>query len=210
MSGLQQPLRASPTPLGWGRRHRKAKQLTKRPVVISEPRSLGRCPFDPSPLPGSATPEAQRAMHPAEVVYGANQPHPCLQGRPLTRRRPRPAHQRSQPGAKGGLKSLDVGGVDDRGGGALGRPQPGSHFSFRTAHDAPNHPGYPSPSVALDRLGYHEAFRQKKPRTTSLAGANRRAKHLERLLRVSCQPISAKQKDIESAAGAHTFEERTN
>src|SRR5215204_166677 len=56
-------------------------------------------------------------------------------------------------------------------------------------------------------LGDHEAFRQKESRTPYLAGAKRLAKDLERLLRVTGQPIGAKQEGLESATGAHTFEQ---
>ena len=81
------------------------------------------------------------------------------------------------------MKPLDVGGVDL---GVLASPlgalQPSLHCLLRSAHDALNHSYHPSPGVVLDHVGYHQALRQKKPRTSSLAGAKRLAKYLERLL----------------------------
>jgi hypothetical protein len=56
-------------------------------------------------------------------------------------------------------------------------------------------------------LGYHQTLRQKEPRAPSLAGAKRLAEHLERLLGVARKSIGAKQKSLESATGAHAFEE---
>src|SRR5215211_8161804 len=149
-------------------------------------------------------------MPTAEVVGRPDQPHARLQRPPATSRRPGPPGQRRQPGAERSLKSLDVGGVDHRAFAPLRAQEPSLDRLFSAAHYAPKNPDHPSPSVALDRLGDHEAFWQKESRTPSLAGAKRLAKDLERLLRVTGQPIGAKQKGLESATGAHTFEQRAN
>jgi hypothetical protein len=135
MSSLQQPSRSSPAPLGYGGRgNGEAQQFVYRPAVIGEPRSLSRGSFDPSPvLGGVASYQPQRAMRSAEVVDRPDQPHARLQRRSLTRRRTSPAHQRSQPRAKGGLQPLDIRGVDYRGGGALSRPQAGCHLGLHTS-----------------------------------------------------------------------------
>lgn len=80
-------------------------------------------------------------------------------------RRPSPTCQRSQPGAQGSLKPLDiVGGVDHRASTAMRGAQSRPHRRFRTAHHAPNHPSYPSSGIAFDRLGYQETLRQKESR----------------------------------------------
>src|SRR5215218_4993030 len=149
-------------------------------------------------------------MPTAEVVGRPDQPHARLQRPPARSRRPGPSRQRGQPGAQGGLKPLDVGGVDHRAFAPLRTDETSLDRLFSAAHYTPKNPDHPSPSVALDRLGDHEAFWQKESRTPSLAGAKRLAKHLERLLRVTGQPIGAKQKGLESATGAHTFEQRAN
>ena len=212
MSSLQQPSRSSPAPLGWSRRDGKDEQLVKRPTMIGESRVLSRSSFDPSPLPGAAIPrQPYRAMPTAEVVGRPDQPHARLKRPPLTSRRPGPSRQRGQPGAQGGLKPLDVGGVDHRAFASLRTDQTSIDRLFSATHYyTPKNPDHPSPSVALDRLGDHEAFWQKESWTTSLAGAKRLAKDLERLLRVTGQPIGAKQKGLESATGAHAFEQRAN
>jgi hypothetical protein len=155
MSSLQQPLRSSSAPLGWTGRNSKDKQLIKRPAVVGESRGLSRSTLDP--VVGacnhpSFVRKTQATMHPTEVVDGAHQPHPRLKRDLLRRRRPTPAHQRSQPGAKGGLQALYVGGVDHRGGGALGGPQPLSHLGLRAAHDTPENSNHPPPGVAFDGL----------------------------------------------------------
>ncbi len=214
MSSLQKPLRSSSAPLGWTRRNGKDKQLIKRPAVIGEPRSLSRSPLDPvvgaCDLP-SVVRKTQSTMRPAEVVDGAHQPHPRLKRRLLTHHRPAtPAHQRSQPGAKGGLQPLDIRGVDHRLLSALGGPQPLSHLSLRTAHDAPENSNHPPLGVAFDGLSDHDSFRQKESRTAALSGAKWLTQYLQRLLGVSCQPICAKQKGLESATGTHAFEQRAN
>ena len=186
MSSLQQPPRSSSAPLGWTRRNGKAQQLVKRPAVIGEPRGLSWSSLDPSPLLGGAIPrQPQRAMPTAEVVDRPYKPHARLKRTPPTSRHSSPPRQRRQPGAKGGLKSLDVGCVDHRAFASLCRDQSSLHRLLRTADDAPNHPDHPSPSVALDRLGDHEALGQEESRTPPLAGAKRLAQHLERLLRVT-------------------------
>jgi hypothetical protein len=180
MSGLQQPSGSSPASLGYGSwGNGKAQQFVKRPAVISEPCSLSRGSFDPSTLGGPTLYQPQRAMRTAKVVDRPDQPHPTLHRSPLTRPRTRFAHQRDKPGAESGLKSLDVGGVDDRCGTALGASEPLSHFSLRAANHAPKDPDHPSAGIPLERLGDHETLRQKKPRPSSLAGANRLAKYLE-------------------------------
>src|SRR5215212_1477280 len=150
-------------------------------------------------------------MPTAEVVGRPDQPHARLQRPPVTSRRPGPSRQRGQPRTQGGLKPLDVGGVDHRAFAPLRTDEPSLDRLFSAAHYyTPKNPDHPSPSVALDRLGDHEAFWQKESRTSYLAGAKRLAKHLERLLRVTGQPVGAKQKGLESATGAHAFEQRAN
>ena len=163
MSGLQQPSGSSPASLGYGSwGNGQAQQFVKRPAVISEPCSLSRGSLDPSTLGvGPALYQPQRAMRSAKVVDRPDQPHPSLHRSPLTRRRTRFAHQRDKPGAESGLKSLDVGGVDERCGSALGGSEPLSHFSLRAADHAPKDPDHPSAGVPLHRLGDHEPLRQR-------------------------------------------------
>src|SRR5215210_578127 len=132
-------------------------------------------------------------MPTAEVVGRPYKPHARRKRPPVTSRRPGSPPQRGQPGAQSGLKPLDVGGVDHRAFAPLRTDEPSLDRLFGAAHyHTPKNPDHPSPSVALDRLGDHEAFRQKESRTPYLAGAKRLAKHLERLLRVTGQPVGAK------------------
>src|SRR5215207_500701 len=149
-------------------------------------------------------------MPPAEVVGRPDQPHARLKRPPLTSRRTGPSRQRGQPRTQSGLKPLDVRGVDHRAFTPLRTDETSLDRLFSAAHYTPKTPDHPSPSVALDRLGDHEAFWQKESRTSYLAGAKRLAKHLERLLRVTGQPVGAEQKSLESATGAHAFEQRAN
>src|SRR3712207_1032032 len=161
MSSLQQPSRSSPAPLRRSRRNGKAEQSVKRPAVGSEPSSLSRSSFDPSLMLGSATLwQPQRAVHPAEVVDRSDQPHPGLQRSLLTNRCASPTYQRGKPGTQGGLKPLDIRGVDHRIFTSLRTDKPSPHRLLCANDDAPNHPDHPSSGVPLDRLGYHEAFGQ--------------------------------------------------
>ena len=176
--------------------------------MISEPCGLSGGSLDPSPLGDAIPSQPQGAMPTAEVVNRPYKPHARLKRTPLTSRRPSPPGQRRQPGAEGGLKSLDVGCVDHRAFTSLCRGQPGVHRRLRTAHDAPKDPDHSSPSVALDRLGDHEALRQKESWTTPLAGAKRLAQHAQSLLRVARKSVSAKQQALKCSTSTHTSKER--
>src|SRR5687768_1205675 len=101
-------------------------------------------------------------MPTAEVVSRPYKPHARLKRPPLTSRRPGPPRQRGQPGAQGGLKPLDVGSVDHRAFASLRTDQTSIDRLFSATHYyTPKNPDHPSPSVALDRLGDHEAFWQR-------------------------------------------------
>ena len=106
-------------------------------------------------------------MRSAEVVGCPYNPHARLQRRPQTCRRTSPARQLGKPRAEGGLKPLDVGGVDHRRGTALRASEPGSHRGLRATNDAPNHPDHPSPGIPLDRLGDQEPLRRNRTRAPS-------------------------------------------
>src|SRR5215207_5899051 len=176
--------------------------------MISKPGSLSRSSVDPSPRVGGVTSwQPQRAVCPAEVVDRPDQPHPALQRSLLTSRRTSPAHQRSKPRAQGGLKSLDIRGVDHGVFTSLRRVQPSPHRLLRANDDAPNHPGHSSTSVSLDRLGDHQTLWQKEPRTSSLPCAKRFAQHAQRLVGVAGKPIGAKQQALERPTSTYAFEE---
>src|SRR5215213_3019910 len=116
MRCLQQPLRSSPTPFWYpGGHHHKAHKLFQRPAVIRKTRRLSRKSLDPlasGRLLCTTTTAllAQASMCPQEVVRSTHQPHPCLQRSLLVHPGAATTHQRRQPGAKGGVQSLYVGG----------------------------------------------------------------------------------------------------
>ena len=211
MSSLQQPSRSSTAPLGYSSRgNGEAQQFVKRPALIGEPRRLSRGSLDPSPL-ASATPrQPQRAMRLAEVVDRSDQPHARLQRSLLSRCRTRFARQRDKARAEGGLKPLDIRGVDDRRSATLRVVEPGRNRFLRANYDTPDHLDYPSPGVALDGLGDHEALRQEESGTPSLSGVLGLAQHAQSLLGVTRKPIGAKQQGLERPAGTYTFEQRAN
>jgi nitrous oxide reductase accessory protein NosL len=109
------------------------------------------------------------------------------------------------------LKSLDVGGVDDRRLTALSGPKAGFYRLLRATNDPLKNPHHPSSSgVALDDLSDHEALRQKEPGTPSPSGAKRLAQYAQSLLGVGCRPIGAKQKAPKRPTSAHPLKERPN
>jgi hypothetical protein len=91
-------------------------------------------------------------MIPAEVVGTPHQIHPSGQHRFFVGKGASSAHQRSQCAAKGGIESLNVGGIDT---GATARfGQHGGDGLGSAARYTMRHPDDPSPGIALDDLAY--------------------------------------------------------